>query len=52
MDKTIVIMMGLQGSGKSTFYKTYLSDDFVPYIANFDDFKCNGLKNVKPNKWS
>ena len=37
MDKTIVIMMGLQGSGKSTFYKTYLSDDFVR--VNLDTLK-------------
>ncbi len=29
MDKTLVIMMGLQGSGKSTFFMTYLSANFV-----------------------
>ncbi len=27
--KTLVIMMGLQGSGKSTFFDRYLSKDFV-----------------------
>lgn len=29
MEKTIVILMGLQGSGKSTFYKTFLEGEFV-----------------------
>ena len=37
MDKTIVIMMGLQGSGKSTFYNTRLSPDFVR--VNLDTLK-------------
>lgn len=29
MDKTLVIMIGIQGSGKSTFYHKFLKDDFV-----------------------
>ena len=29
MEKTVAILMGLQGSGKSTFYARFLSDDFV-----------------------
>ena len=37
MNKTIAILMGLQGSGKSTFYKTYLSDNFVH--VNLDTLK-------------
>ena len=37
MDKTVIIMMGLQGSGKSTFYKTHLSADFVR--VNLDTLK-------------
>ncbi len=37
MDKTLVIMIGLQGSGKSTFYKTKLSTDFVR--VNLDTLK-------------
>lgn len=37
MSKTIAILIGLQGSGKSTFYKTYLSDNFVR--INLDTLK-------------
>ena len=37
MEKKIVIMMGIQGSGKSTFYHTYLKDDFVH--INLDTLK-------------
>lgn len=37
MDKTVVILIGLQGSGKSTFYKMYLSLDFVR--VNLDTLK-------------
>ena len=37
MGKTVVILMGLQGSGKSTFYKLYLADDFVR--VNLDTLK-------------
>ncbi|MBQ8654406.1 MAG: ATP-binding protein [Clostridia bacterium] len=37
MTKTMVILMGLQGSGKSTFYHRYLQDDFVR--VNLDTLK-------------
>lgn len=37
MSKTVAILMGLQGSGKSTFYKMYLSDSFVR--INLDTLK-------------
>ena len=37
MDKTVVIMIGLQGSGKSTFYMTHLAEDFVR--VNLDTLK-------------
>ena len=37
MGKTVVILMGLQGSGKSTFYRMHLSEDFV--YVNLDTLK-------------
>lgn len=37
MSKTIAIMMGLQGSGKSTFYSRHLADEFVH--VNLDTLK-------------
>lgn len=37
MGKTVVILMGLQGSGKSIFYKMHLQDDFVR--VNLDSLK-------------
>lgn len=37
MEKTMVILMGLQGSGKSTFYQRFLTDDFVR--VNLDSLK-------------
>ena len=37
MSETIAILMGLQGSGKSTFYKMYLSDSFIR--VNLDTLK-------------
>ena len=37
MGKTVVILMGLQGSGKSTFYRMHLSEDFVR--VNLDTLK-------------
>ena len=37
INKTLVIMMGIQGSGKSTFYRKYLSDGFVR--VNLDTLK-------------
>jgi predicted kinase len=35
--KTMVIMMGIQGSGKSTFYHSQLADEFVH--INLDSLK-------------
>ena len=37
MSKTIVILMGLQGSGKSTFYSRHLANEFVR--VNLDTLK-------------
>ena len=37
MDKTLAIIMGIQGSGKSTFYRKHLSKDFVR--VNLDTLK-------------
>ena len=37
MGKTVVILMGLQGSGKSTFYRMHLSECFVR--VNLDTLK-------------
>ncbi len=37
MQKTLAIMMGLQGSGKSTFYQRFLSEDYVR--VNLDTLK-------------
>lgn len=37
MDKTLVIMMGIQASGKSTFYHKFLKDEFVR--VNLDTLK-------------
>ena len=37
MQKTLVIMIGLQGSGKSTFYEKHLSADYVR--VNLDTLK-------------
>lgn len=37
MEKTMVLMMGIQGSGKSTFYQKFLADNFVR--VNLDTLK-------------
>jgi len=37
MEKTLVIMMGVQGSGKSTFFADYLAEHFVR--VNLDTLK-------------
>lgn len=37
MDKIVVLLMGLQGSGKSTFYKLHLAGNFVR--VNLDTLK-------------
>lgn len=37
MEKTLAVLMGLQGSGKSTFYQKFLAEDFVR--VNLDTLK-------------
>lgn len=37
MEKTMVLMIGIQGSGKSTFYHKYLADGYVR--VNLDTLK-------------
>ena len=37
MEKTMVIMIGIQGSGKSTFYHKYLANSYVR--INLDTLK-------------
>lgn len=37
MEKTLAIMIGIQGSGKSTFYHKYLAEDYVR--VNLDTLK-------------
>lgn len=37
MEKTLVILMGIQGSGKSTFYRKHLADRYVR--VNLDTLK-------------
>ena len=44
MKKTMVIMIGIQGSGKSTFYHKYLADRFVR--INLDTLKTRHQENL------
>ena len=44
MQKNMVIMIGLQGSGKSTFYKYYLSEDYIR--VNLDTLKTRYQENL------
>ena len=44
MQKSMVIMMGLQGSGKSTFYARYLSNDYVR--VNLDTVKTRNRESL------
>lgn len=37
IEKTVVILMGIQGSGKSTFYHKYLADSYIR--VNLDTLK-------------
>ena len=37
MEKTMVLMIGIQGSGKSTFYQNFLADSYVR--VNLDTLK-------------
>lgn len=44
MEKILVIMMGIQGSGKSTFYEKFLKDRFVR--VNLDTLKTRGREKA------
>ena len=44
MEKTLVIMMGVQGSGKSTFFADYLAEDFVR--VNLDTLKTRNRERL------
>lgn len=44
MEKVLVIMMGIQGSGKSTFYHQFLAKDFVR--VNLDTLKTRHQENL------
>lgn len=65
MEKTMIIMIGIQGSGKSTFYHNYLADGYVR--VNLDmlktrhqesllisecirDGKCFAIDNTNPTR--
>lgn len=37
MEKTMIVMIGIQGSGKSTFYHKYLADNYIR--VNLDTLK-------------
>ena len=44
MEKTVVIMMGVQGSGKSTFYASCLAEQFVR--VNLDTLKTRNRERL------
>ena len=44
IEKTLVLMMGVQGSGKSTFYAHYLAEDFVR--INLDTLKTRNRERL------
>ncbi len=44
MKKTIVILIGIQGSGKSTFFHQFLADDFVR--VNLDTLKTRNKERL------
>ena len=44
MEKVLVIMMGIQGSGKSTFYHNFLTKKFVR--ANLDTLKTRNQEKL------
>lgn len=48
MKKTMVILMGIQGSGKSTFYRTYLAQDYVR--VNLDTLKTRHQEKLLVDK--
>lgn len=47
-EKTLAILMGIQGSGKSTFYRTYLAQDFVR--VNLDTLKTRHQEKLLVDK--
>ena len=48
MEKKMVIMIGIQGSGKSTFYHKYLKDDYVR--INLDTLKSRHQEQILIHK--
>lgn len=44
MEKTMIVMIGIQGSGKSTFYHKYLADSYVR--VNLDTLKTRHQENL------
>lgn len=48
MEKTLVIMMGIQGSGKSTFYRNYLAQDYIR--VNLDTLKTRHQEKLLVDK--
>ena len=44
MEKVLVIMMGIQGSGKSTFYHNFLAKNFVR--VNLDTLKTRNQEKL------
>ena len=44
MEKVLVVMMGIQGSGKSTFYHKFLEKDFVR--VNLDTLKTRNQEKI------
>ncbi len=48
MKNTLVILMGIQGSGKSTFYHTYLAQDYVR--VNLDTLKTRHREKLLVDK--
>ncbi|MBQ9974869.1 MAG: ATP-binding protein [Clostridia bacterium] len=44
MEKTLVIMIGIQGSGKSTFYRLHLAEAFVR--VNLDTLKTRNRERL------
>lgn len=44
MEKTMIIMIGIQGSGKSTFYHKYLASNYIR--VNLDTLKTRHQENL------
>lgn len=47
-EKTLVVMMGLQGSGKSTFYRKFLATEYIH--VNLDTLKTRHRESVLFNE--